>query len=329
MQAAYLAREEPQAPPYQALDPGGEQRLHQNWLTNNASGVAALRHDANDDLAEVRARSHVLVSQVPASTSALAVGFRSMSNTLVQTAQPVLTGEALLLAQENLLIAALRRPSLSSTMKLTGINERHFPDHLRPAFNIVLTKSQDEIRHLVALGDSRIWPLYGKRIIEWNDARVRTAARQLVDSAWSTEDLDPVSAVQPNNGSKPKPEAKQETPVFESPEERELFEKTLAAIRQIMGGLEEISSKRLTDELIRIEGGPWAEWGAGRRKKPITQNALARLLRPHKVSPVDVGPAHARRKGYKRAQFEHLFRGSPRPSSSAELQPRTRTGGDS
>ena len=63
-----------------------------------------------------------------------------MSNTLVQTAQPVLTGEALLLAQENLLIAALRRPSLSSTMKLTGINERHFPDHLRPAFNIVLTK---------------------------------------------------------------------------------------------------------------------------------------------------------------------------------------------
>ena len=34
-----------------------------------------------------------------------------MSNTLVQTAQPVLTGEALLLAQENLLIAALRRPS--------------------------------------------------------------------------------------------------------------------------------------------------------------------------------------------------------------------------
>ena len=111
-----------------------------------------------------------------------------MSNTLVQTAQPVLTGEALLLAQENLLIAALRRPSLSSTMKLTGINERHFPDHLRPAFNIVLTKSQDEIRHLVALADSRIWPLYGKRIIEWNDARVRTAARQLVDSAWSTED---------------------------------------------------------------------------------------------------------------------------------------------
>jgi hypothetical protein len=95
------------------------------------------------------------------------------------------------------------------------------------------------------------------------------------------------------------------------------MEKTLAAIRQIMGGLEEISSKRLTDELAQIEGGPWAEWSSGKRRKPITQNALARLLRPHKVSPVDVGPEHARRKGYKRAQFEHLFRSLPRPTSSA------------
>ena len=180
-----------------------------------------------------------------------------------------------------------------------------------------MTKSQQEIRRLVTLRDPRIWPLYGKRIIEWSDGQVRTVARQLVDSAWSTEDLDPVSALQPNNGSKSKPEAKQETPIFESPEKRELFEKTVAAIRQIMGGLGEISSKSLTDELARIQGGPWAEWGSGRRRKPITQNALARLLRPHHVSPVDVGPAHARRKGYKRDQFEHLFRSPPRPTSSA------------
>jgi hypothetical protein len=60
-----------------------------------------------------------------------------------------------------------------------------------------------------------------------------------------------------------------------------------------------------------VKGGPWAEWGADRRKKPFSQKALARLLRPHNVSPVDVGPAHARRKGYKRAQFEHLFRSLP------------------
>jgi len=56
--------------------------------------------------------------------------------------------------------------------------------------------------------------------------------------------------------------------------------------------------------------------GAGSRKKLFSQ--LARLLRPYNIFPVDVGPAHARRKGYKRAQFEHLFRSLPRPSSTAQ-----------
>ena len=229
----------------------------------------------------------------------------------------VLIGNALLLVQENLLIATLRRPSTSSTMKRTGLNEAHFPRHLRPAFNIAVTKSQDEIRRLVTLRDPRIWPLYGQRIIEWSDGQVRTAARQLVHSIGGTGDLDAARAIQADNGPDSKSEAHQASPIYDSPEKRKLFEKTLAAIRQIMGALEEISSKRLSDELARIEGGPWAEWGPGRRKKPITQNALARLLRPHNVSPVDIGPAHARGKGYKRAQFEHLFRSLPRPASFA------------
>ena len=228
----------------------------------------------------------------------------------IKQEEPLLNANTLYQLQENVIIAALRRPSLSSIIKGAGISERHFPIELRPAFQIAMTKSQEEIKRLVMLKDARIWPLYGKRIIEWNDGQMRTVARQLVDSVC----LDPVGASQPSS-SKSKPEAKQEIPIYESPEERELFEKTLAAIRQIMGGLEEIPSKRLTDELARIERGPWAAWG--RDKKPITQNALARLLRPHNIFPVDVGPAQARRKGYKRAQFEHLFRNLPRPSSSA------------
>jgi hypothetical protein len=109
--------------------------------------------------------------------------------------------------QENVIIAALRRPTLGSTIKGAGVSERHFPVELRPAFQIAMTKSQEEIRRLVTLKDPRIWPLYGKRIIEWSDGQMRTAARQLVDSPWSIEDLYPVSAVQPNNGSKSKSEA--------------------------------------------------------------------------------------------------------------------------
>jgi hypothetical protein len=39
------------------------------------------------------------------------------------------------------------------------------------------------------------------------------------------------------------------------------------AIRDIIGDLEEISSKRIVDELAQVEDGPWAEWGKGRHKK--------------------------------------------------------------
>ena len=48
--------------------------------------------------------------------------------------------------QENVIIAALRRPSLSSIIKGAGVSERHFPVELRPAFQIAMTKPQEEIR---------------------------------------------------------------------------------------------------------------------------------------------------------------------------------------
>ena len=186
------------------------------------------------------------------------------------------------------------------------MDERHFPPDLGPAFNIAMTMSQDEIRRLVKAKDPRIWPLYGKRIIEWREDQARAAAGQIVRSMECSEDYNPVSAVHPGDSSVSAPKVKP-AKIHEPPEQRALFEKTLAAIRDITGDLEEISSKRLVDEQARIEGGPWAEWGKGRHRKPITQNALARLLKPHKVFPVDVGPEHSRRKGYKRVQLERLF----------------------
>jgi hypothetical protein len=84
-----------------------------------------------------------------------------------------------------------------------------------------------------------------------------------------------------------------------------LFEETLAAIREMIGRRDEITSKEIIDRLVKIEDGPWAEWG--KDHKPITQNALARLLKPHKVFPSDIGPEWMRRKGYRRSQFEQLF----------------------
>jgi hypothetical protein len=64
-------------------------------------------------------------------------------------------------------------------------------------------------------------------------------------------------------------------PICETLEKRARFERTLATIRDIIGDLEEISSKRIVDELAQVEDGPWAEWGKGRHKKPLTQIALA------------------------------------------------------
>jgi hypothetical protein len=190
-------------------------------------------------------------------------------------------------------------------VKETGLDERYFPPNLGPAFHLAMTMSQDEIRRLVLTKDPRIWPLYGNRIIEWREDQARAAARQIVRSMEYSEGYNPVGTAY-DDSSVSVAEVKP-VQIHEPPEERALFEKTLAAIRDIIGDLDEISSKRLVDELARTEGGPWAEWGKGRHKKPITQNALARLLKPHNVFPVDVGPEHSRRKGYKRAQFERLF----------------------
>jgi hypothetical protein len=234
------------------------------------------------------------------------------------------TGEVVCTLLEDVTIAVLRRPSLSWTVKGTGLDVRHFPPNLGPAFNIAMTMSQDEIRRLVKTKDPRIWPLYGKRIIEWREDQARAAARQIVCSMECSEDYDPVNADYRDDSSVCVPEVKPGA-IHETPEKPALFEKTLAAIRDIIGDLEEISSKRIVDELARIGGGPWVQWGKGRHKKPITQHALARLLKPHKVFPVDVGPEHARRKGYKRAQFEPLFQAylnAPPSASSSQWRNR-------
>jgi hypothetical protein len=93
-------------------------------------------------------------------------------------------------------------------------------------------------------------------------------------------------------------------------DKQSLVEELFADIRAILGpeekaATEEITSKRLVDQLVGIEGERWAEYG--KQQKPITQNALARLLKDFGIRPSDVGPEHARRKGYKRWQFREVF----------------------
>jgi hypothetical protein len=81
--------------------------------------------------------------------------------------------------------------------------------------------------------------------------------------------------------------------------------------------MDKIKSEELVRILVAIEGHPWAEFG--RDRKPITQNRLARLLKPYKIKPrtIRLGPGpEDTAKGYELAQFSDVFaRYLPAPST--------------
>jgi Protein of unknown function (DUF3631) len=82
-----------------------------------------------------------------------------------------------------------------------------------------------------------------------------------------------------------------------------VYAETLAAIKTLFGDKERMFSEDVVRELHAIEGGPWAEWG--RSGKPISQNALARLLKP--IAPEQMRIGHENKKGYERAKFQDVF----------------------
>ena len=100
--------------------------------------------------------------------------------------------------------------------------------------------------------------------------------------------------------------------------EEELI-RLLADIRSIFDAekTDWLSSAVLTNALVELEGRGWAEYG--KAEKPLTQNRLARLLRPLKIVPVDARDGAKVSKGYRRDQFEEAWRryfaasGAPQP----------------
>jgi len=93
--------------------------------------------------------------------------------------------------------------------------------------------------------------------------------------------------------------------------------------------LDQIKSEELVKALVAIEGHPWAEFG--RDRKAITQNRLARLLKPYKIKPqtirLGLGPKDTA-KGYKLAQFADVFaRYLPAPSTRTDTSSQTNNDG--
>jgi Protein of unknown function (DUF3631) len=116
----------------------------------------------------------------------------------------------------------------------------------------------------------------------------------------------------------------------------EVRTKTLAAIKAMFDEratdktmTEEVAgrifSQDIVDALVAIEDGPWKFYSGKDRNKPITQNGLARLLKPIVPQNLRVGALQA--KGYERHQFEEYFErylddgSAPEPSSPPPTPP--------
>lgn len=97
----------------------------------------------------------------------------------------------------------------------------------------------------------------------------------------------------------------------------------LEDIRSIFDGgtapLDRISSQELVDKLTAMDGRPWAEW---KGSKPLTQNTLARLLRPFEILSGTIRLPDRTAKGYYRSSFEDAFtRYVPTPSFQTDTPP--------
>jgi putative DNA primase/helicase len=109
---------------------------------------------------------------------------------------------------------------------------------------------------------------------------------------------------------------------------RETFAVAGTTVKDMFGTEQiEITSANLTKALIQLVGRPWGEMGKSR--KPLTQNRLARMLKPLAIAPEKVGPKDARVSGYVRAHFEEVFERYLTPLSAAGVkQPDIRTDAD-
>jgi DNA-binding transcriptional regulator LsrR (DeoR family) len=65
-----------------------------------------------------------------------------------------------------------------------------------------------------------------------------------------------------------------------------------------------LSSGEIVTALGAIEGRPWAEWKGG---KPITANALARLLKGHHIFPSPIWLHGVQLRGYQLGHFDDVF----------------------
>jgi hypothetical protein len=83
---------------------------------------------------------------------------------------------------------------------------------------------------------------------------------------------------------------------------RDIFD---ALLGDLLDKAQRIGSAEMIEKLCAIEPRPWSEYG--KSGKAITQNQLARLLKPLGIAPVQIRVEGEKTRGYERAQFEEAF----------------------
>jgi putative DNA primase/helicase len=107
--------------------------------------------------------------------------------------------------------------------------------------------------------------------------------------------------------------------ICNAPAEASFGVQLLSDILDIFGEMEELSSEKLTKDLLALSDRPWGECNRG---KALTQNLLARWLKPFEIRPKNIGPKHERVKGYTVESFADAFKRYIPPIST--VHPHTR-----
>jgi hypothetical protein len=95
--------------------------------------------------------------------------------------RPHLTGHDLYRAQERLVAAILRAPSLSPTVRIAGLGRHHFPRELAVVYDFAVRSDKDEIRRTVQNGGNDVSRLF-RLGIALSHAQALQLARQIQES---------------------------------------------------------------------------------------------------------------------------------------------------
>ena len=73
----------------------------------------------------------------------------------------------------------------------------------------------------------------------------------------------------------------------------------------VQSATDKVASETIVEELAKLEGRPWGEWG--KSQKPMSKNQLARVLHRYEIQPKKVRLGSKTAQGYDLEQFSDAF----------------------